>query len=305
MTLNDLFSKLKGSSRSGNFGHRGRPGKRGGSGGGLSPLLLDKKSGLPEGDYESVFNDNNRGKALKKALSLGVPAHQIVRANGTYHVVKVGQPVFIAPKNPPPILENKPTIKGSLSGIITPTYDSNVDKRGREQVQDALNQIPAWHLGQSSGGGIHLKNIHVVGKENVNEEADKAHGQAVSGLYGAVGGFFIEGKVTVAGNAVLGTPRHITAHEVAHAIFDNRDKNAIKTKQSEYIATVKDKMADLYNKKASQSGALLMDAVTEYAKTNPAEYRCESYAAFISNPTILKAKDPEAYKIMEELFANH
>lgn len=31
MNLNNLFSILKGSSRSGNFGHSGRPGKRGGS----------------------------------------------------------------------------------------------------------------------------------------------------------------------------------------------------------------------------------------------------------------------------------
>lgn len=70
MTLNKLFLKLKGGTGSGNFGHSGRPGKRGGS---LSShgFLSDRKTldlkiqgrvtGIDEGIYKLVKQMNKVG----------------------------------------------------------------------------------------------------------------------------------------------------------------------------------------------------------------------------------------------------
>lgn len=82
MTLEDLFSTLKGSSTSGNYGHGGRPGKEGGSvpkgsGGGSSSVVMEKKPQIkPEkklvkkGDFKIVPKDDMMNQFSKWADSI-------------------------------------------------------------------------------------------------------------------------------------------------------------------------------------------------------------------------------------------
>lgn len=74
MTLTNLFSKLKGSSRSGNYGHSGRPGKEGGSapgkgGGGSTTSDLKPKTVDVERDSD--------GDGVTDSARVGVSAHDV------------------------------------------------------------------------------------------------------------------------------------------------------------------------------------------------------------------------------------
>lgn len=310
MSLNYLFSKLKGGPRSGNRGHSGRPGKRGGSslGRSVSPLIVSSKTGLPEGDYESVYNDTSRDKALKKAISLGVPAHQMVRVNGTYHVVNVAsiQLTSTKPEMAPPAHEAS-IAKGSSK--FEPTYDANVSENVRQQVQSVLQRIPESHLGQLPGGGSKLRSLEVKDKSSVSEELDKTCANPPCSTGGGiVGGFAYNsgdkvGHVVVAGNVEFRTIGNVVAHEVGHVVFDYtgvKELTPIKTKQSDYINSVKAKLEAVYNER--QKGFSEMVAVSEYARSDVREFRAEAYGFYVTNPAILKDKDPEVYKIIEGMF---
>ena len=72
MTLNKLFLKLKGGPGSGNFGHSGRPGKRGGS--------------SPGGEF-SAMNELKEGKRIRQKVNGSYENGKIVNITSTHFTV--------------------------------------------------------------------------------------------------------------------------------------------------------------------------------------------------------------------------
>lgn len=96
MTLFNLFSRLKGGTGSGNFGHGGRPGKHGGSqaGSSLSTHLSKIYANAPKND-EDVFNEYLFGQAKTGNITID-DASQLQEAfaleSGPGHSVKPSLP---------------------------------------------------------------------------------------------------------------------------------------------------------------------------------------------------------------------
>lgn len=268
MSYVNLILVLKGGAGSGNFGHAGRPGKRGGS--------VSRSSGI------AYYN-------AAPSVAVDEPG---LRTEG----------------------------KTALD-FIKLDFSGNISDYQRRATTAGLQAVPAWHLPELQGGGVGFSYLKVTDKMDVLAE-EKQSGYRPSNPNSKPMGFAIcdssinparMGHVYMAASQKLVDKYRFTAfqtviHETAHMVFDyagdpNRPYTMPKdTPQRQKIMRVKQRMEDLYNAKVAQHGKTNITAITQYAKTNPAEYRAESYLNYITNPNQLKNIDPEAHDIIAELF---
>lgn len=93
MTLTNLFTTLKGSSRSGNYGHSGRPGKRGGSGSGFASSLETPNLNITLNRIGNNLFVEARQKSNKlNWAELASGADKSIAVEGTYNLNVEGDP---------------------------------------------------------------------------------------------------------------------------------------------------------------------------------------------------------------------
>jgi hypothetical protein len=246
MALDDVLKviqRTKGGTGSGNFGHAGVKGKRGGSAARSGSVVASRQSGPPP------------------------------------------------PQRP---VDTTPLKRiESAADIVKTTIEEGTMISAQYQIDRTLKKIPAWHL---NGQRVELE---VKAKTDVNADFEKA-AKSVLGRGAEIAGFaeLNTGRIVVAGNNVLTGAQHATAHEIGHIVLDGTQSS----KSNRRIQAAWDKLSNTYVARVGTEGRDTMKAVTPYARTSGMEFRAEAYGWYVSSPNHLKAKDPEVYGIIDELF---
>jgi len=145
-------------------------------------------------------------------------------------------------------------------------------------------------------------------------------GRVVEGYKGATGRppvGYIDGasNIVIAGERATMSRAKTVAHEAAHVVLG--DKPSVRRTSDEFVRNkiaTKSALTELIDVRRSIAGvkqigtgrylsdtdASKITGVSKYAKGSAGEFIAESYGYYVTQPSVLKRKDPEAYAILRD-----
>ena len=266
---------LEGGPGSGHFGHKGRPGKRGGSlpGGGVvghGVAGSNQMAGWLKAEAVGRGKKFGPGEAIAvlKNKFPGQSEERYARALAKTGLVTMPAVEKMAPRQK--LSANE--VAGILKGKGIKIEGANAEEK--KQLFSILAEIPKGHLERSG-----VNEIWITGDiENCTSIYEDLSGEILTS--GAIDGFYMHSKGIMAVSDANG--RYAVMHEFAHSL----ESMAGKVK------------GDVWRANASTG------KISRYGANKPSEGWAEGYAMFLTAPQRLKRKAPEIYAIYEKVFAS-
>lgn len=289
--------------------------------------------------FEAIASYGNTASANNRVEREGGEANAVmrIRHEGRYWVVKVAEVDPEVPTEPP-----TPTGKAgaySRTGLPTPTYADNKrmvgitkgvtpltdkEKQAIRPNQTLIETTPGNYRGNGTPlqkkqtsqimAQLPLEHQLMVNSVTVNKGSDLREVGESQGVVGTQQ----NGHIHIAGGRGYTARSKTVAHEVGHSVLAVKPSPPGATldfrgrRRDTYKA-----MSRLWRDRADKAGiqpvktgryltyeqARKMIGVTSYSKGSPGEFMAESYGYYVTQPSLLKRRDPQAYAILkDELF---